>query len=166
MQEWMFNIAIAGAGAAVTFGMLRQMVLNLKDSVGKLEDKIQALKNSPKQIDRLKREMLETDDKLDVLKSFVDKNTPLIANITDSEKRVTDSVNELWKQHSALDNKVGQLPSMKDIRAEYVQKTIAQQSNEHLNTTLEKIENVVNGLAKEQGTMQQSLTVLSSRTSK
>jgi hypothetical protein len=52
---------------------------------------------------------------------------------------------------------------MKDIRAEYVQKTIAQQSNDHLNTTLEKIENVVNGLAKEQGTMQQSLTVLSSR---
>jgi hypothetical protein len=77
--------------------------------------------------------LLETDDKLDVLKSFVDKNTPLIANITDSEKRVTDSVNELWKQHSALDNRVGQLPSMKDIRAEYVQKTIAQQSNEHLN---------------------------------
>jgi hypothetical protein len=43
--------------------------------------------------------MLETDDKLDAIKSFVDKNTPLIANITDSEKRVTDSVNELWKQH-------------------------------------------------------------------
>jgi hypothetical protein len=36
--------------------------------------------------------------------------------------------------------------ALKDIRAEYVQKTIAQQSNEHLNTTLEKIETVVNGV--------------------
>jgi phage shock protein A len=49
--------------ATATRSMLRQMVLNLKDSVGKLEDKIQALKNSPEQIDRLKREMLEVDTK-------------------------------------------------------------------------------------------------------
>jgi hypothetical protein len=39
-----------------------------------LPSDVQAVKSSPEQIERLKREMLETDDKLDVLKSFVDKN--------------------------------------------------------------------------------------------
>lgn len=166
MQEWMFNVAIAGAGAAVTFGMLRQMVINLRDTVGKLEEKLQDVKGSPEQIDRLKREMLETDSRLDELKTFVDKNTPLIANITDSERRVTESLNELWKQHSALSNVIGQLPTMKDIRAEYVQKSIVQQSEQHLNATLAKIEASINNLAKEQGNIQQSLTVLSSRAGK
>lgn len=121
MESWMVSVVVALVGVVSTFAVLRSNVHRLNETN----------KDQAKKIEQLER--------------FGNENAPVIAHLSKVEGLMFAKIDAHSESLTSLKEKVGQAPSMKEVRDEFVTKELFMQMQKHMD---EKFDHVDKGLAK------------------
>ena len=121
MESWMVSVVVALVGVVSTFAVLRSNVHRLNET-----NKEQA-------------------KKLEQLERFGNENAPVIAHLSKAEDLMFAKLDAHSESLTSLKEQVGQAPSMKEVRDEFVTKELFMQMQKHMD---EKFDHVDKGLAK------------------
>lgn len=119
MEGWMFNALMAASGIVVTFAILRVTVSKL-----------------------VKENEIQSSDIIKLTK-FKNEKEPLLAHLSKTENEFRAKIEELGKENVALKMKINAMPSMKEVRNEFVSKEIFLQMEKHMD---EKFEGLADGI--------------------
>ena len=121
MESWIVSVAIALVGVVSVFAVMRANVNSLNE-----ENKEQA-------------------KKLEQLEKFRNENEPVIAHLSKVEGLMFTKIDLHSELLTALKEQVGQAPSMKEVRDEFVTKELFLQMQKHMD---EKFDHLDRGLGK------------------
>lgn len=72
------------------------------------------------------------ESKIEDLEKFKNENKPLLEFLTKAQKEQNEKITKQAEQIVSLKEKVGQAPTMKEVRAEFVSKEIFNQMEKHI----------------------------------
>lgn len=121
MENWMVSLGVALAGSVAMFAVLKA---NVK---------------------RLVKATDEQAENLVLINKFVNEKRPLLDYLSKSKKEVVRRLDNQRDDLTALKEKSGQSPSMRDVREEFVTKEIFRQMQNHFDDRFKRIED---GLSK------------------
>lgn len=121
MESWMVSVVVALVGVVSTFAVLRSNVHRLNET------------------------NKEQGKKLEELEKFRNESAPVIAHLSKVEDSMFAKIDSHSESLTALKEQVGQVPSMKEVRDEFVTKELFLQMQKHMD---EKFDHLDKGLGK------------------
>ena len=121
MESWIVSVAIALVGVVSVFAVMRANVNSLNE-----ENKEQA-------------------KKLEQLEKFKSENVPVIKHLSNVENLAFKKIDNHSNLLTSLREQIGQVPSMKEVRDEFVTKELFLQMQKHMD---EKFDHLDKGLEK------------------
>lgn len=121
MESWMINVAFAVATLIAGYAVMRSNVSKGMDS-----DKAQ-------------------DEKIEVLEKFMNEKKPLLDHLSKVEEAYGKKIDCQAKELIELKTKLASVPSMKEVREEFVAKEVFLQMEKHLS---EKFAGLQSGISE------------------
>ena len=121
MESWIVSVAIALVGVVSVFAVMRANVNSLNE-----ENKEQA-------------------KKLEQLEKFKSENVPVIKHLSNVENLAFKKIDNHSNLLTSLREQIGQVPSMREVRDEFVTKELFLQMQKHMD---EKFDHLDKGLGK------------------
>ncbi len=136
LESTLVSIGVVAAGVIGTFAVLKTKV---NDSVER--DKEQDKKFEDYQTYQNKR--------MNTLEAFMNEKAPLLEHLSKSENAIFNKLDNYGKDIVTLQQKIGQAPTMKEVREEFVTKEMYIQMKEHIDEKFSKLELGLSEILKE-----------------
>ena len=114
MESWIVSVVVALVGVVSTFAVMRSNVHRLNET-----NKEQA-------------------KKLEELEKFRNENAPVIAHLSKVEDSMFAKIDSHSESLTSLKEQVGQVPSMKEVRDEFVTKELFLQMQKHMDEKFDR----------------------------
>lgn len=122
IESWMISVVIALVGVISTFAVYKNKVSDSED-----RDKKQ-------------------DDRLEKLEKFMNSNTPLLEHLSKSENAIFAKLDKHSSGITTLQQQIGQSPTMKEVRDEFMTKEMFRQVEKHIDNRFDTFEKKFDGL--------------------
>lgn len=136
LEGTMVSLGVAGAGVVATFAILKS----------KVADSIERDKEQDKRFDDYEANQSK---KIHTLEAFMNEKAPLLDHLSKSENAIFNKLDNYGKDIVALQQKVGQAPTMKEVRDEFVSKEMFKQLEKHMDEKFSKLEMGLSEILKE-----------------
>jgi CHASE3 domain sensor protein len=127
LEGTMISLGVAAAGVVATFSVLKS----------KVTDSIERDKEQDKRFEEYQQHQSK---KIHSLEAFMNEKAPLLDHLSKSENAIFNKLDNYGKDIVALQQKVGQAPTMKEVRDEFVTKEMYLQMKEHIDEKFSKLE--------------------------
>ncbi len=132
----MLTIGMVGAGVIGTFAILKT----------KVNDSIERDKERDK---RFEEYQSVQNKRINMLETFMNEKSPLLEHLSKSENAIFNKLDNYGKDIVTLQQKVGQAPTMKEVRDEFVSKEMFKQLEKHMDEKFSKLERGLEEILKE-----------------
>jgi len=136
LEGTMISLGVAASGVVATFAVLKS----------KVSDSIERDKEQDKRFEDYQQ---SHNKKVHLLEAFMNEKAPLLEHLSKSENAIFNKLDGYGKEIVTLQQKVGQAPTMKEVRDEFVTKEMYLQMKEHIDEKFSKLELGLGEILKE-----------------
>jgi len=123
MDTWIISPLIIIAGFIGTFAVIRSKVV-----VGESKN-------------------IKQDERIEILEKFMNNNTPLLTHLSKSENTIFSKLDIHSNNITTMQQQIGQSPTMKEVRDEFMTKEMFRQVEKHIDTRFDSFEKKFDGLS-------------------
>ena len=136
LESTLVTVGVVAAGVVSTFAVLKNKV---NDSI----------ERDREQDNRFEEYQKHQSTKIHTLEAFMNEKAPLLEHLSKSENAIFNKLDNYGKDIVALQQRVGQAPTMKEVRDEFVTKEMYLQMKEHIDEKFSKLELGLGEILKE-----------------